>query len=789
MNGPLQCHAMNYKNASLLSTLLLLLLACRTSSSDPAPGRFAEETLREIDRTIEGAIAERRLPGAVFRVEHGGESYIRAYGNRALLPAIEPMSDDTIFDAASLTKVVATSPSIWILIERGRIGIDDEVSKYIPELTGGGKEQITVRHLLTHTSGLRPGLPLSKPWSGSDAAIRLASEEIPVNKPGFVFRYSDVNFILLGEVVKRVTGEPIDVFSSHEVFRPLRMVDTGFRPSPTLRSRIAPTELVEGEILRGVVHDPTARRMGGVAGHAGLFLTSADLARYIRMILNGGTLNGVRIFRPETVAAMTSVQSPPNVSVRRAGGWDIDSSYSRPRGGFPLGSFGHTGWTGNFIWIEPRSKTFYTFLSNRVHPDGKGNILALYGTIGKLVPQLRPDIEWSQLASIPERIGGHVHVPVAGGEGVQNGIDVVVAQRYGPLRGLRVGLITNHTGIDKDGNPTIDLLRSAPGVELVALFSPEHGIRGKLDENVSDETDPVSGIPIYSLYGERRKPSAAQLRGIDVLVFDVQDVGARFYTYISTMGLAMEAAGEAGIKFMVLDRVNPITGSMVEGPLLEGDTTFIGWHPIVIRHGMTVGELAHMFREERKMNVDLTVVHLQGWSRALWHDQTSLPWIGTSPNMRTLEQATLYPGVALLEFTDVSVGRWTAMPFEVLGAPWMNGPRVAAELEGMNLPGIDFQATEFTPAGNKFKGERCSGIGFTVSDRNAFRPVITGIAIAQTIDRIHPGRLDRVKLNRLLRHSPTIAAIERQAPLSEIAALWESGLAEFIARRSRFLLY
>ena len=778
---------MNRKHASLLSALLVL--ACHTSSPTPAPQRFSETTLREIDRTIEAAISQRRLPGAVFRVEHGVDHYVRAYGNRALVPAVEAMTEDTIFDAASLTKVVATTPSIWILIERGKIGIDDEVSKYIPELTGDGKEQTTIRHLLTHTSGLRPGLPLSSSWSGSEAAIRLASEETPVNKPGLVFRYSDINFILLGELVKRVTGDSLDVFASREVFRPLRMVDSGFLPSPSLRSRIAPTELAEGEILRGVVHDPTSRRMGGVAGHAGLFLTSSDLTRYIRMILNGGTLDGVRILRPETVAAMTSVQTPPNVSVRRGGGWDIDSSYSRPRGGFPLGSFGHTGWTGNFVWIEPRSKTFYTFLSNRVHPDGKGSVLALHRTIGKLVPQLLPDIEWSRLASISERPGGQVHVPVPGGAGVQNGIDVLVAQRYAPLRGLKVGLITNQTGIDNDGNPTIDLLRSAPGVELVALFSPEHGIRGNLDENVSDETDPVSGLPVYSLYGERRKPSAGQLRGLDILVYDIQDVGTRFYTYISTMGVAMEAAGEAGIQFMVLDRVNPINGSTVEGPLLEGETSFIAWHPIVVRHGMTVGELAHMFREERKMKVDLTVVALKGWSRGLWHDQTSLPWIATSPNLHTLTQATLYPGVALLEYTDVSVGRWTGIPFEVLGAPWMDGSRVAAELERMNLPGIHFEATEFTPAGSQFMGERCSGIRFTVTDRDALRPVSAGIAIAETIDRVHPGRLDRIKLNGLLRHPPTMAAIERQAPLAEILTLWERGQAEFMSRRARFLLY
>jgi uncharacterized protein YbbC (DUF1343 family) len=729
-----------------------------------------------IDAEINAQIAAGKLPGGVLWIERGKQVYHHAYGHRALVPAEEPMSEDTIFDAASLTKVTATTPSVWRLIERGKIALDDPVSKYLPEFHGGWRDEVTIRHLLTHTSGLRPDLDLREPWTGYDTAMKLAFAEMPLNRPGYVFRYSDINFELLGEIVHRVSGVPLDVFAEREIFKKLRMKDTTFHPHDL--ARVAPTEMTDGVMLRGVVHDPTARRMGGVAGHAGLFTTASDLAKYARMLLRGGS----PIFKAETVKAMTSVQTPPNVAVRRTGGFDLDSSYSRQRGDiFPIGSYGHTGFTGGMYWIDPYSKTFYIFLSNRVHPNGKGSVTALQRALGTLVAEA---VGVEKREGLPERAGGRVEW-VTGGADVQNGIDVLHNSRYFALQGLRVGLVTNHTGIDRAGNPTIDLLRSAPGVTLVSLFSPEHGIRGTADENVSDTKDAVSGLPIHSLYGAHRQPQPEQLADIDAIVFDIQDVGARFYTYISTLANVLDAASEAHKKVIVLDRVNPIGGDAVEGPRRDGPQSFIAWHDIVIRHGLTIAEFAKMYDGEQHLGVDLEVVPLHGWKRSMWHDDAGLPWINTSPNMRSLTAAGLYPGLGLLE-AAVSVGRGTDTPFEVVGAPYIDGEALARELR---MPGVGVQPIRFTPKSSVFANQPCGGVRLTITDRKAFRAVDTGPAIATTLRRLYGDRFAVDKMAPLLLSPKVLEAIRDSKPIADITALYRADEEAFRERRGKYLLY
>src|SRR5690349_21429849 len=610
--------------------------ALRAAAPPPAGSpysAFHTEKLAEMDAAIERALADHDCPGVVVWLERNDAAYHKAYGRRALVPAEEPMTEDTIFDAASLTKVIACTPAVMLLIERGKVRLDERVQAYIPEFTGEGKEAITIRQLMTHTSGLRPDISTQPPWSGYDTAIRMACAEKPLSAPGAVFRYSDINFFMLGEVVRRVSGMNLNEFVAREVYQPLKMTDTGFLPPASKLPRIAPTEKVNGRVLRGTVHDPTARFMGGVAGHAGLFTTAADLARYARMLLNLGELDGVRIFKPETVRLMTSVQSPESVPARRGLGWDIDSGYSRPRGKiFPLGSYGHTGFTGTALWIDPFSKTFWIFLSNRVHPDGKGNVLGLEGELAGLAAQAVIGFNFSYVpGSLPPRPAEESAPPARKAASLQtvevhNGIDALAKRHFAPLKGLRVGLITNHTGHDRERNPTIDLLKNAPDVQLRALFSPEHGIRGLQDEHVGDSTDERTGLPVYSLYGRTLKPTPAQLKDLDALVFDIQDVGCRFYTYPSTMGLCLEAAGEAHIKFYVLDRVDPINGVTLDGPVLTGETSFVGFHPVPLRYGMTIGEEARMLNEERHSNAELTVIPVEGWSRDMWFDQTGLPW-------------------------------------------------------------------------------------------------------------------------------------------------------------------
>ena len=785
-------------------------------SALPQPA-FNPAKLAEMDIAITNSIAEKRLPGAVLWVEHKSHVHTKAYGRRALTPREEPMTEDTIFDAASLTKVLACTPALMLLVERGQIDLDAPARRYLPEFKGDGKEAITLRQLLTHTSGLRPGIGRSPPWKGAEAAIRLACAEKLQSPPGAVFRYSDINFFVLGEIVQRVSGNKLEEFCAREIYRPLQMTDTGFLPPKEKLQRIAPTEPADGVMLRGTVHDPTARLIGGVAGHAGVFTTAADLARYARMLLNGGELEGTRIFKPETVALMTTVHTPTNLLARRGLGWDIDTAYSRPRGQlFPLGSFGHTGFTGTAVWIDPFSKTFWILLSNRVHPDGKGNILPLQYTLATLAAEAIEGFDFANVSgALPARTNyfaalassnaptstpnvapavaaprplfvptpAHLQIP-----GALNGIDVLVKQNFAPLRKLRIGLVTNHTGQDHWRNPTIDLLKNAPDVELKALFSPEHGIRGELDENVSDSVDALTGLPVYSLYGKRRTPAPEQLDGLDALVFDVQDIGCRFYTYIATMGNCLEAAGKAGLKFFVLDRVNPIGGVAVEGPVYQGEPQFVAWHALPLRHGMTVGELAKMFNAERGFRANLTVIPCERWARSAWFDETALPWRNPSPNMRSLNAAALYPGLGLHE-SAISVGRGTDKPFEQLGAPYIDDVMLASELNKAGLAGVRFVPMRFTPAYSTFKTQECGGAALVLTDRDKLQAVDLGIVIALTLRRLYPNDYALDKIAPLLRHPATLEAIKTGQPLAAIKRSWEADLRSFKKRRETFLLY
>ncbi|MSR66498.1 MAG: class A beta-lactamase-related serine hydrolase [Pedosphaera sp.] len=370
---------------------LLFFNACTVPNVTPIPQpstspiQFNSAKLAALDAAIQKAIAEKKLPGGVLWIERNGTTYQKSYGLRSVRPESEPMTLDTIFDLASLTKAIATGPAIALLIERNQVALDAPVRNYIPEFAGEGRDLITLRHLLTHSSGLRPGLSLATPWLGTSGAIGLACRELPTTPAGTKFVYSDINFILLGEIVHRVSKSPLDEFVAREFFAPLRMTHTSFRPSTNEIARIAPTTT---NAVRGIVHDPTARRMGGVAGHAGLFATASDTARFARMLLGEGSIEGTRVLKAETVKLMTSNQSPEPLAAKRGLGWDIDTGYSGPRGEhFPVGSFGHTGWTGTSIWIDPASKSFVIFSSNRNHPDESGSVVALRKIIGTLAAE------------------------------------------------------------------------------------------------------------------------------------------------------------------------------------------------------------------------------------------------------------------------------------------------------------------------------------------------------------------------------------------------------------------
>ncbi|MDA9764808.1 DUF1343 domain-containing protein [Opitutales bacterium] len=684
---------------------------------------YDSSKLDAIDAAIKTAIAEKKTPGGVFWLEHRGQRFAKAYGNKSIEPEIVPTKINTIYDSASITKVVATTPAIMLLIEQEEILLDAPVTDYLDGFDNGGKETITIRHLMTHSSGLRPGIGLTvevngekQSWEGYDTAIELAKSEHVRQEPGTGFIYSDINFILLGEIIQQVTGRKLEDFTREEVFEPLGMKDTGYLPDEETWGRIAATKWVDGKMLQGIANNPICRRTGGVHGHAGMFTTAADLARFARMILNEGELEGLRFLKPETVSLMTSVQSPARIDDWRGLGWDMDTSYTKQRGDlFPLGGFGHTGFTGPSIWIDPYSKSFVIFMSNRVHPDGTGDVLGLRRVLGTLAAEAIQDFDFN---TVPHALTK-----------VRNGIDVLEAQDFSELAGLRVGLITNHTGKSRKGKSTIDLLNESEATDLVALFSPEHGIRGELDDEVNDSLDEKTGLNIDSLYGNTRKPLPDSLNELDALVFDIQDIGCRFYTYISTMGLAMGAAAENGKKFFVLDRVNPIDGVTVDGPLRRGESEFIAYHEIPIRHGMTVGELAQMIKSENGLSLDLQVIQVEGWRRDMLFDETGLPWINPSPNMRNLTQALLYPGIGLLETTELSVGRGTDTPFEIIGAPYINHLELAEELKRLQFKDVRFVPIQFTPESSKFEGEQCNGVNIILTDQDNCSIVDLGIAI------------------------------------------------------------
>ena len=415
------------------------------------------------------------------------------------------------------------------------------------------------------------------------------------------------------------------------------------------------------------------------------------------------------------------------------------------------------------MWIDPPSQTAVIVLTNRVHPDGKGNVVRLRSRIATLAAAAIVEPPFPDGRAAAE--DGERHL-------VKTGIDVIKREGFTRLAGRSVGLVTNHTGVDGDGASTIDLLFKARGVKLAALFSPEHGIRGEVDREVADGKDEKTGLPVYSLYGKNRRPTTEQLKGIDTLVYDIQDVGCRFYTYLTTLGYVLETAAAHKIRVIVLDRPNPIGGIAVEGPVLEKKReSFVGYHPLPVRHGMTVGELALLFNKERNIGADLEVVQMQGWRRENLFDRTGLMWINPSPNMRSLTAALLYPGVGLLETTNLSVGRGTDRPFEMIGAPWLDGRRLAEHLARAGLRGVRFVPTRFTPTSSVHAKKACGGVQIYIDDWSRFESLPVGLSIAAALRELYPKEWQTKRFNVLLGHAGVHSALEKGEPVSKLLQL------------------
>jgi uncharacterized protein YbbC (DUF1343 family)/CubicO group peptidase (beta-lactamase class C family) len=763
--------------------------------------RAAARDLAGIAPAVRQAIRQGDCPGAVVVVGHAGKIvYEKAFGHLLYQPGSPRMKLDTLFDMASLTKVIATTPAIMQLFEEGKIRLDDPVATYWPEFGENGKQGVTVRDLMTHYSGLVPDLPLDPPWMGYGTAMKLIVDSKLINPPGTHFVYSDVNFETLGELVRRISGEPLDVYTEQHIFKPLGMKDTLFRPPADLRHRQAPTQPPDQKnenIPWYSVNDPTAYRMGGVAGLAGLFSTAKDLAIYAQMILNGGVYNGVRILSPMSVTKMSTPQSPPRSIAVRGLGWDIDTAFSSNRGElFPVGSFGHTGWTGTSIWIDPFSQTYVIILTNAVHPGAHGNVIPLRARIATAVASAYGRIPTIDELTSRLSLTGYYELlygfrpPRPRNGHVETGIDVLESEYFTPLQGLNVGLITNQSGRDFNGQRTIDVLDHAPGVKLVAIFTPEHGLYGTAEGNVSSGRDPQTGLPVYSLYGATRRPTPSMMQGINALVYNVQDVGVRYYTDITTMAYALQTAAQYRVPLFILDRPDPINGVVVEGPMLDRDQlSFVGYFPMPVREGMTMGELAEMFNHENHIGADLRVIKIQGWRRTDWLDDTGLAWVNPSPNLRNLEEATLYPGVGMIEGSNISVGRGTDTPFEVLGAPWIDGRKLAEYLNARRIQGVRFIPTDFTPASSKFAGKTCHGINMVLLDRQALDSPEMGVELASALYTLFPRAFEIDRTLPLVGSRDVINEIKAGKDPRAIELQWEKTLDAFMKLRAQYLLY
>ena len=927
------------KTATALIGFLLTLNLAAQNTAPPAPDFSAASA------AISTAIAQKKLPGAVLLVGHNGKVvFEQAYGVRKYAdepgldgkpsPA-EPMTLDTIFDMASLTKCLATATAIMQLHEAHKLDVDDPVVKYLPEFAANGKEHVTIRELLTHYSGLPPDVNLKDAWglAAPDKAegIKRAMESPLTTTPGTHFEYSDINYITLGAIVEKISGQRLDDYALTHIFRPLGMRHTQYLPfysacGPEVRFGSAvevpyakkdrvydpkkyetvacgswtPTETIpntapsqhdkEGtpesnpdfdHLLRGTVHDPTTRRMGGVAGQAGVFSTAEDLSKFAQALLDKLLYDkGPFPLKQSTLKLMTTPEQPattqsgatiftpdgkPTTGVAVRGfGWDINSAYSRPRGEvFPIGSFGHTGFTGTSLWIDPTSDTYIILLANSVHPRGNPPISPLRGEVATDVAKalrIDPQPVATQAASSPKptpseaeklaamkRLKEELHGEYSDGPPcgwaecthTHAGIDVLEQTNFDMLKKLaakhgghlRIGLLTNQTGLDARGRRTIDILRSAGnGIELTKLFSPEHGIFGAKDStDIGQEVDPATGLKVTSLYGPKdadKRPKPEDLKDLDAVVIDMQDAGVRFYTYETVLGYFTEATKCAGEPFgspalIVLDRPNPIGGLAVQGPISNTEPSYVNYMPLLpLRHGLTMGELAIYFyahlppcpADERYKGMarteaaPLEVVPMQNWHRDEFYDQTGIPWVNPSPNLRSVNEATLYPALGMMDATNVSVGRGTATPFEVFGAgatpatkdapaqlAWFDGKSVAAYLTARHIPGVTFAPTTFpvaeTPEKYPYHGQTIEGVRLTVTDRAALDSPELGIEVLSALHHLYPTQFKLDKAAPLVANFETMAALTQGEDPRAIAASWASDLSEFKALNAKYLIY
>ncbi|MFC4518992.1 exo-beta-N-acetylmuramidase NamZ domain-containing protein [Cupriavidus pinatubonensis] len=773
--------------AALICVAVLLWACLSAAGASPLPREA-------LDAVVAGEIAHGNVAGAVVIVgDAQGVRYRTDQGWRTVGEAAEAMSPDTVFDLASLTKAVATASAIMQLVERGAIALDAPASRYWAAFGAHGKGGVTIRQLLAHTSGLPAGVSSTRALRGRRAVLADIVAMARQAEPGTRVIYSDINYVVLGEIVERASGMPLDAWCAARLFEPLGMTDTGFRPGPGLTPRIAPTTFQAGHRLRGQVHDPIAAAMGGVAGNAGLFSTADDLARFARMLLGDGQLGANRVLSHDSVTTLMLPDKPAGADTWRSAGWALQAplAENRFRMLYPVGMLEHLGYTGTGLWVDMVTRQFVVILTSRLYPGGAGDAAPLRAQVlGMLASRASPLSIEDLLARIPELEAGLPlarQLPQSTGP-VRSGVDVLASRGFAPLAGRRVGLITNRSGFDSNGVRTVDRLAQAPGVRLTVILAPEHGLDTDLDATFGDTTDARTGVPIRSLYGTERRIAPQWLDDVDVLVFDVQDAGVRFFTYLSTLGYALEAVAKARIPLIVLDRPNPLGADLYGGPVLDATaTSFTGYYPLALLHGMTVGELAGLFNQRLGIGAELEVVPMEHYRRGMSYADTGLGWVPISPNLRDTKALSLYADVGLLEGANVSVGRGTRAPFSVLGAPWIRADELARTLNAVDT-GAKFKPMRFVPTEGPHRGIVCEGVAIQRLP-GPVRPGRIGLALALALRQSYPDQFN-IDAIRASVGSRTVWEMLRDGrPLDFIDTVASAQAATFAAQREAFLLY
>lgn len=778
--------------AAALAGALLFALASAGAQADPDTAAATQQAVA-IDEAIVAEIADGHLAGAVVVTGDADGVRVRvARGLRMTGEHVEAMTADTVFDLASVTKPVATAVAIMQLAERGMLSLDAPAARYWPAFGAHGKAGITIRQLLAHVSGLPAGVSSPRALRHRAAVLADIVAMAPVASPGTRVRYSDVNYVALGEIVGRVSHRPLDAWCAAHVFGPLGMTSTTFRPTAPLLARVAPTVVRDGRALRGRVHDPVAAAMGGVAGNAGLFASADDLARFARMLLNGGALGTARVLSRRGVAALETPATLDAEGDLHTPGWAVGpplvaNRYRLP----PVGALQHLGYTGTALWIDPVTRRFAIVLTSRLYPDETGTAMPLralvLGIVSSGAAPLTPSRIATRVPAMAAAVARAVRLPASRGP-VLAGIDVLAASGFAAVAGKRIALVTNRSGFDRLGRRTVDLLAQAPGARLVALFAPEHGLGTDVDETFGDTVDAATGVVVRSLYGERRRIAPALLADVDVVVIDLQDAGVRFFTYLATLGYALEAAAAAHRPVIVLDRPDPLGGDAFGGPVADaGPETFTGYYPLPLQPGMTLGELATLFNDRLHLGAALSVVPMANYVRGMRFDDTGLGWVPPSPNLRDGAALSRYPETGLIEGAALSVGRGTAMPFGVVGAPWIDGHLLADDLRAMRLDAT-FSPVRFAPAEGPYRGRLCEGVRIERLP-GATRPGEIGLALALALHRRYPAqfRIDAIRASVGSREVADM--LEAGRSLDDIERVVAAQDAAFARERAAFLLY